>query len=239
MLALQPETVHYVRPRWGSRLRGGVQPVSYRPRSSAGWVLESPTIKAIADRCRLARWGGDQVLGPQSRFDGPDPGRLVILRRRRLCRRALTVHRTRTGGPVRGRDLEWSVWDTMVHVNDDLYFYAAQVLLAEEHDYICFELAADAHANPQRLLEALAVHARLLAGVVASAEPTSRAHHVYGVSDPGGFAAMGVVEALVHTYDAVHGLDSSSTWRPPDDLAAAVLDRLFPHTAAGHGRVPR
>ena len=173
--------------------------------------------------------GGDQVLGPDPRFDGPNAGPLVISAGD-ACVDALAPFIGRDWRSVRARDLEWSVWDTMVHVNDDLYFYAAQVLLADEHDYICFELAADAHANPQRLLAAFAVHARLLAGPVASADPTSRANHVYGVSDPGGFAAMGVVEALVHTYDAVHGLDSSSTWRPPDDLAAAVLDRLFPHT---------
>lgn len=142
---------------------------------------------------------------------------------------------------VPARDLDWSVWDTMVHVNDDLYFYAAQVLLAAEDDYICLELKADDHATPERLLAALRVNARLLSTTVAAADPSSRAHHVYGVSDPGGFAAMGVVETLIHTYDAVHGLDGSSTWRPRDDLAAPVLERLFPHAppdlAAAPGEV--
>lgn len=40
-------------------------------------------------------------------------------------------------------------------------------------------------------------------------------------------------KSLIHTYDAVHGLDRASTWRPPDNLAAPVLSRLFPHTPAG------
>jgi hypothetical protein len=150
-----------------------------------------------------------------------------------VCAEALAPFIERDWRSVRAHDLDWSVWDTIVHVNDDLYFYAAQMLLADEGDYICFELAADDHATPERLLAALAVQARLLTAAVAVADPNSRAHHVYGASDPTGFAAMGAVETLIHTYDAVHGLDSSSTWRPPDDLASPVLKRLFPHTPPG------
>jgi hypothetical protein len=149
-----------------------------------------------------------------------------------VCAEALAPFIERDWRSVRAHDLDWSVWDTIVHVND-LYFYAAQTLLADEGDYICFELAADDHATPERLLAALAVQARLLTAAVAVADPNSRAHHVYGASDPTGFAAMGAVETLIHTYDAVQGLDKSSTWRPPDDLAIPVLKRLFPHTPPG------
>jgi hypothetical protein len=155
-----------------------------------------------------------------------------------VCFEALSPFIERDWRSVRARDLDWSVWDTVVHVNDDLYFYAAQILLADEGDYICFELAADDHATPERLLAALAVQARLLATTVTVADPGSRAHHVRGGSDPVGFAAMGVVETLIHTYDAVHGLDGASTWRPPNDLAAPVLTRLFPHTPAGAANAP-
>jgi hypothetical protein len=49
---------------------------------------------------------------------------------------------------------------------------------------------------------------------------------------------MGVVESLVHTYDAVHGLDSSSTWQPPDDLALPVLNRLFRDTPSDVADTP-
>jgi len=176
----------------------------------------------VGDGVRRAEWG----RSPRQ------PGRLVLLASE-VCVEALAPYVGRDWRSARARDLDWSVWDTVVHVNDDLYFYAAQVLLADRSDYICFELSADAHADPRRLLAAFTTHARLLAGAVASAPPSSRAHHVYGVSDPGGFAAMGVVESLIHTYDAVHGLDSSSTWRPPDDLAAPVLSRLFPDAPPG------
>lgn len=155
-----------------------------------------------------------------------------------VCVRALAAFTDRDWRAVRARDLDWSVWDTIVHVNDDLYFYAAQVLLADEGDYICFELGADDHATPERLLAALTVHGRLLAAAVSVADPNSLAHHAYGASDPAGFAAMGVVETLIHTYDAVHGLDSASSWRPADDLAAPVLTRLFPHAPPGAEDAP-
>lgn len=139
------------------------------------------------------------------------------------------------------RDLTWSVWDTVVHVIDDLYFYAAQVLLADENDYVCFELKPDAHADAPRLLAAMRAHSHLLAGVVESADPSSRGYHVNGVSDPVGFGAMGIVECLVHTFDAVRGLDGASTWVPPDGLAQPALNRLFrnlpPDTSAGAGEL--
>lgn len=172
----------------------------------------------------------DAVTVTGLRYDEVQPGRLVVSASE-VCVDALAPFTERDWGAVRARDLDWSVWDTMVHVNDDLYFYAGQVLLADEGDYICFELAADDHATPERLLAAVIVQARLLAAAVATADPSSRAHHVYGVSDPAGFAAMGVVESLIHTYDAVHGLDTASTWRPPDHLAAPVLARLFPQAS--------
>ena len=54
-----------------------------------------------------------------------------------------------------------------------------------------------------------------------------------GSSDPVGFAAMGLVECLVHTFDALRGVDSSSTWLPPDELAAPAVARLFRDVPTG------
>lgn len=59
------------------------------------------------------------------------------------------------------------------------------------------------------------------------------AHHNYGVSDAAGFAAMGVVEMLIHTFDVIRGLNPADSWRPPAALAAQVLARLFPHAPSG------
>ncbi|GAA2768614.1 hypothetical protein GCM10010103_76570 [Streptomyces paradoxus] len=52
-----------------------------------------------------------------------------------------------------------------------------------------------------------------------------------GPYDPEGFAAMGVAETLLHTYDITQGL--SVHWLPPVPLSAAVLDRLFPAAPPG------
>lgn len=53
----------------------------------------------------------------------------------------------------------------------------------------------------------------------------------YGPSDPSGFAAMGVVEVLVHTHDVAAGLGLG--WLPPADLCARALGRLFPDAPPG------
>ncbi len=44
---------------------------------------------------------------------------------------------------------------------------------------------------------------------------------------------MGVVETLIHTFDMVHGLNPADQWRPPTELAAPVVARLFPHAPSG------
>lgn len=126
--------------------------------------------------------------------DVDQPGLLVVAAVE-VCVGALSAFTDRDWRAVRARDLDWSVWDTLVHVNDDLYFYAAQVLLAADDDYIYLEVSADDHATPERLLAALTVPGRLLAAAVSAANPNSLAHHVYGASDPTGFAAMGVVKS--------------------------------------------
>lgn len=134
---------------------------------------------------------------------------------------------------VRAADMEWSCWQTTLHMVDCLYFYAMQVVYGRIDGYLCTELALDDSASPSRLLEALGAHADLLYRIARSAEPDLRAHHNYGVSDAPGFAAMGVVETLIHTYDVVRALDPANPWRPPDELAVPVLARLFPHAPSG------
>ncbi|TWP35326.1 hypothetical protein [Leekyejoonella antrihumi] len=154
---------------------------------------------------------------------------LLVQEASKVCAAALAPHTGSDWKNANARDLNWSVWDTVVHVNDDLYFYAAQILLADRSDYVCFELAPDDHATPDRLLAAMNMNAQLLAAAATVTHPQSLGQHVYGASDPAGFAAMGVVELLVHTFDAIRGLEPLSQWRPPESLARAVLARLFPH----------
>jgi hypothetical protein len=71
----------------------------------------------------------------------------------------------------------------------------------------------------------------LLALAVDAAPSDARAWHPCGVSDADGFAAMGVLETLVHGYDIARGLGVE--WLPPDALSAPVLARLFPGAPEG------
>jgi hypothetical protein len=130
-------------------------------------------------------------------------------------------------------DLEWSCWQTTLHMVDCLYFYVCQIVYGNPDGYLCTQLALDDSASPPRLLDPLGAHAELLHRIARSADPDLRAHHNYGVSDPAGFAAMGVVEILIHTYDVALGLNHGDPWRPPAALAAPVIARLFPHAPSG------
>lgn len=66
----------------------------------------------------------------------------------------------------------------------------------------------------------------VLARTLDAAAPTDRGWHSHGVADPTGFAAIGCAELLVHGTDVADALGLS--WSPPADVAAAVVDRLFP-----------
>jgi hypothetical protein len=62
---------------------------------------------------------------------------------------------------------------------------------------------------------------------LARARPTDvRGWHPYGVSDPGGFAAMGTVEVLVHLLDV--SVPLGLAWEPHPSVVRRVLGRLFP-----------
>jgi len=151
----------------------------------------------------------------------------------RACVAALAGYTDLDWQQVPAADLEWSGRQTALHMVDALYFYAMQVIYGQPDDYLCTELALDDSAAPPRLLAALSAHAALLHRIAWSADPDLRAHHNYGVSDAAGFAAMGVVETLIHTLDVVRGLNPNDPWRPPAALAAPAIARLFPHAPSG------
>jgi hypothetical protein len=128
-------------------------------------------------------------------------------------------------------DLEWSCWRTGTHVADDLFSYASQVLAEPSSDYLPIEATVLDDATPEDLLRSIVMCGELLRLAVASASPEARAWHPYGTSDPVGFAAMGIVEVLVHTHDIARGL--TIDWAPPGMLCEPVLRRLFPAAPRG------
>jgi hypothetical protein len=132
---------------------------------------------------------------------------------------------------VPARDLEWSCRTTGVHLADDYFAYASQILAEPPTSYLPVEVTLVGEATPAGLLDTISMCARLLHAAATVAPASSRGWHPAGTSDPGGFVAMGVVEGLVHTYDiaAAFGVE----WRPPAELCAPVLQRLFPDAPAG------
>lgn len=139
--------------------------------------------------------------------------------------------------------LDWTCWETLEHLADDLFTYAARFGLAQPPTtgLLPFRtssdrgggpanvLFVDRSSGPDGLLTIVEACGGLLASVLRTASPTTVAYHVYGPSNPEGFAAMAVVETLIHTHDIAQGLNL--TWSPPRDLCERVLKRLFPHIA--------
>ena len=136
--------------------------------------------------------------------------------------------------------LRWSCWETLEHLIDDLFAYAIQVAASDppRNDIVPFDYRAVRAGGPANilflqpnagtagLLQALEVCGVFLATAVRDAPPDRRAHHGFGLSDSEGFAAMGVVETLVHGEDLARGLERP--WKPPAELCERSLRRLFP-----------
>ncbi|MBM0276295.1 maleylpyruvate isomerase N-terminal domain-containing protein [Micromonospora tarensis] len=143
--------------------------------------------------------------------------------------RVLHPHRERDWSVPAGT-LTWSCWTTAAHVAHDLLAYAGQVTGRPDDGYLPYDLRVSPDASPAQTLTVVRACAGLLAAAVDAAPPDARAWH-FGPCDPAGFAAMGVAETLLHTYDIALGLDLR--WRPPQRLSALVLRRLFPDAPAG------
>lgn len=148
---------------------------------------------------------------------------------------------------ARAGTLEWNCWETVEHMSDDLFSYAAQLgpkrpPLEAPVPFTCYAprlggpegvIFADHSAGPTGLLQVFESSGALLGTMVAAAacRRYPEGPRPFGVLDPACFAAaMGIVEVLVHTHDVARGL--GITWTPPGELCAAPLTRLFPDTPA-------
>jgi len=128
-------------------------------------------------------------------------------------------------------DVEWSCRQTAAHIADDLFSYASQVLSRSGVGYLPVEAVVEERGTNAEILDVVVMCGDLLRLAVDATPREARAWHPCGVSDPDGFAAMGILETLVHGYDIARGLGVE--WLPPDALCAPVLERLFPDAPAG------
>ena len=135
--------------------------------------------------------------------------------------------------------LEWDCRETVEHMADDLFAYAGQLGPRRPplDAYVPFAwqrreggpaltIFTEAGTENAGLVQVFEACGAFLSALVATVPSGTRAWHTMGVGDPEGFAAMGVVEVLVHMRDVAAGLRID--WTPPEDLCARVLYRLFP-----------
>jgi Mycothiol maleylpyruvate isomerase N-terminal domain len=124
-------------------------------------------------------------------------------------------------------DLDWDCRATVLHIASDFVGYATQLTAPRAHGYAAFDLVLEGTPGPAELRAVVRATGGLLSSVVRTADPGTRSWHPYGVAGPRDFAAMGIVELLVHTEDLRRGL--GFRWAPPAQLSSCVLDHLFPH----------
>ncbi|WDT52991.1 maleylpyruvate isomerase N-terminal domain-containing protein [Streptomyces sp. G7(2002)] len=175
--------------------------------------------------------------GADTSVDGEDVRRVVTLAIDALREAPPQAWEAKAG------TLDWTCWETLEHLADDLFTYAARFGLAKPpmSTVLPFRTSSDRSdgpanvifveraSGPEGLLTILEACGGLLASVLRTAPSTTVAYHVFGPSDPEGFAAMGVVETLVHTHDITQGLGLE--WSPPRELCERVLKKLFSHVA--------
>jgi hypothetical protein len=87
--------------------------------------------------------------------------------------------------------------------------------------------------SPSETLDLLAASAGILLAILPIVPDGTTSWHPFGMVGPGDCAAMGSLEVLVHTFDVCQGLGLD--WVPPDDLAAPVVQRLFPEVPIQDG----
>ncbi|MGH2557939.1 MAG: hypothetical protein ACRDJH_02665 [Thermomicrobiales bacterium] len=151
-----------------------------------------------------------------------------VVRAARVCREALEPALDRDWS-VKGGDLEWDCRRTLDHIVDTLFLYSAY-LASRATGRLTPPRNGDPSSPPTALLATVETAAAVLAAVGKAAPPGTRAFHPAGMADVSGWMALGCEEILMHADDIAHGL--GLPYRPPDDLAARVLARLFPWAPA-------
>ncbi|MFG1603482.1 maleylpyruvate isomerase N-terminal domain-containing protein [Actinoplanes sp. NPDC049265] len=125
--------------------------------------------------------------------------------------------------------LEWSCVQTAAHIGHDLTAYAMQLATLADDAYLPLDLEVRDGTAPAQVLRIVRGCGRLLGLAIDAAAPGARAWH-WGPADVTGFAAMGMNETLIHTWDIAQGLGLA--WEPPPEAARTILGRLFPAAAA-------
>ncbi|CAM5510793.1 GNAT family N-acetyltransferase OS=Streptomyces alboniger OX=132473 GN=CP975_15710 PE=4 SV=1 [Streptomyces alboniger] len=95
--------------------------------------------------------------------------------------------------------------------------YAGQLAGRAAGAYVPFEVAPRRGLGTEDAIHVIEATGRILAAVVRTTPSGVRAFHPYpcGSADAAGFAAMGVAEVLLHTYDIASALGADAEPPPP------------------------
>ncbi len=124
--------------------------------------------------------------------------------------------------------LVWTQTQTAIHTMRACLEYSYQVVGKRMDSYQPILFERKESAKPADFLPMIATAGRVLQKSVKTASVQDRAWHSYGISDPVGFSAMGVVEVSVHTYDLAKGFGID--FIPGMDMAKFAIERLFEGT---------
>jgi uncharacterized protein (TIGR03083 family) len=122
-------------------------------------------------------------------------------------------------------ELDWDCRAVLEHMTIALDRYALY-LAGPASERLPFQMSFSPESSIVDILRALELRAAVLCQVARSTPAGTRGYHSYGRPDAEGYLAMGCIELLIHADDIARGL--GTTFTPPTDLVARVLERLFP-----------
>jgi hypothetical protein len=151
-----------------------------------------------------------------------------------------TLRQARGDWAAKAGPLEWTCWETAEHIADNFFFHAAQVAPGQPWTDRSVPFAwnrqrdggpglvifADRKAGPEGLIQVVDACGGMMVAILRTTPDVTRAFNDSGVLTPEGFAALTVAETLLHMDDVAKGLRFD--WHPPTELAAKVLDSVFP-----------
>ncbi|MFF3512614.1 GNAT family N-acetyltransferase [Streptomyces sp. NPDC002573] len=149
------------------------------------------------------------------------------------CTRLLRTATDRDWDGVKAGRLEWSCLRTAEHIAGDLVAYAGQLAGRAQDAYVPFDITLDEGTDAAGALDVIEATGALLSAAVRTTPPGVRAFHPYPFRSVNreGFAAMGIVEVLLHTHDIAEGLGLA--YEAPAELCEDVLTRIFPQVQPG------
>ncbi|MDH6498424.1 hypothetical protein M2156_004643 [Streptomyces sp. SAI-149] len=129
--------------------------------------------------------------------------------------------------------LEWSCLKAAEHIASDLIAYAGQLAGRAQERYVPFEILLEDGTDAEGALQVIETAGTLFAATLRTTPREVRAFHPYPFRSANrvGFAAMGVAEVLLHSYDIAEGL--GLTYEPPAPPARVRPDPDLPRGPAG------